>query len=221
MGWTKAGIYPDRMYDTEPQTSGYVFRARACYSSLYGDAVTNMKLYISENNGFTYVEKPLNKSGDIYTYTLPYNVNTTSVRYYWKATDSQGANISYPAKANTYDYFTIQRDVAPPSLTVKPSVSYIFSTQTVQKMPVVSAFDFSGIQEVQLMYKINASGTEQTMPYVASSNTADAYLANLNLSNLMKGDTLFYRFKAVDRAQTPNAGYFPTSGWIAVPILGP
>jgi hypothetical protein len=220
MGWTKAGIYPDPMKDTEPKQSGYVFRARACYSSYYGDAVNNVKLFISENNG-SFIQRTLSQSGDVYTFTLPYNVNTNLVRYYWTGTDASNAAISYPAKAQTYDQFNVQSDATPPTLSLKPNFPYLFATQTQQKFPPVSATDFSGIQSVQAIYKINAAGAEQTLNYTASTRTVNAYLATWDVTGIAKGDTLFYKIKGVDNANTPNTAYYPASGWIAVPVLGP
>ncbi len=220
MGWTKAGIYPDDMPDTEPKSGGYLFRARACYSSYFNDAVSNVKLYISENNG-AYQQKTPTQNGDVYTYTLPYNANTTVVKYYWTATDAANATISYPAKSNTYNQFSIQVDRTPPTLSLKPNIPYIFATQTQQKFPPVTATDFSGILSVQAIYKINAAGAEQTLNYTVSTRTASAYLATWNVSGLVKGDTLFYKIKGIDNANTPNTAYYPASGWIAVPVLGP
>ncbi len=221
LGWTKAGIYAERMKDVEPSVSGYLFSARACYSTYFGDAVNNVQLLISEDRGANYYYKPLTKTGDIYTYTLPYKQGVTEVRYLWRAKDAAGNSISYPAIANSYEVFYLQSDTFAPLLSVASNIPYLFATQTQQKMPVVSATDNSGIQSVSAIYKINAGGVEQSLSYTASTQTANAYVAILSLTGLMKGDTLYYKIKGVDKANSPNTAYYPASGWIVVPILGP
>lgn len=220
MGWAKAGIYPQRMKDVEPNLSGYLFRARACYSNYYGDSVSSVKLFISVNKGQSYTQVSPNQLGDEYTYTLSYQSGISEVRYYWTAKDANNNVLRYPAKANTYDYFLIQADTTPPSVTVQSDIPYLFASQTHQKFPVVSASDYTGIQKVEAIYKINASGVQQSLVYSPSVNTANTYLANLNLSGLLKGDTLYYKIKGTDKANSPNAAYYPASGWIAVPVLG-
>ena len=142
------------------------------------------------------------------------------MRFYWTASDASAANLRYPAKANTYDSFSIQLDVTAPTLSVGTNIPYIFATQSQQKLPVVSAIDNSGIQSVTAIYKVNAAGSEQSLAYSASVNTANAFLATLAITGVLKGDTLFYKIKGIDKALTPNTAYYPASGWIAVPILG-
>lgn len=219
MAWTKSMIAGEKYGDGEFPPSGFVMKAKGMGSTYYGVTVSNVKLFVSENNG-SFTSRTLTQSGDDYSFTLPYKMGNQYIRYYWTAQDSQGKTLRFPNSSNSVYSFNLSTDNTKPSVSFTNFTPYLFAAQTNFHLPPISATDNYKIAKVEAIYKIN-SNAEQTVQLGASSITANTFIGDLPLSNLVKGDTLYYKIKATDAAISANYSFYPTIGWIKIPIIGP
>jgi len=219
MGWTNAGIIGDVISNQEPNQNGYLIKGKSYYSSYFNDAVSNVKLWVAENST-SFLQRSLTKSGDDYVYTLPYSGQSSTVNYFWTATDSKGNSLRFPVRANTYLSFSIQIDTSSPVINFTQNNPYIFASQLFFKLPPVISTDNLVINKVEVIYKINNSAT-QMATLTKSVTYENTFIGSIPLSGMAKGDSLFYKIKATDKSIAGNTSYSPNNSWIKVPIIGP
>jgi len=169
-----------------------------------GSGISSAKLFWSRNNAtVTDSGNMTNTSGNNWTGNIPGNGQIATYRYYIWAKDSLNRTAASPfgAPGNLYMFNTVGPD------SIKPVISHtpLGNINILQWPDSVNATvtDNSGIDSVWVNWRINNSVARH---FKLSNSTGNIYLAKFNstYSDVLAGDTIYYRIIAKDNSLSHN-----------------
>ena len=180
-------------------------------------AISSAKCYYSINSG---VFNELNMSLSstivdtlIYTAAIPAQPFNSLIDYYFAFENMDSVQSRLPENVGTYYRFEISPD------TIAPVISH---NALDDRSYLINPFDFTvsvtdenGISDVFLYIKINA-GIENEFAMTGQGN--DNFFHQLT-DSLTHGDSIYYRFKAMDNSANQNESWLPANGYYSFELL--
>lgn len=144
------------------------------------------------------------------------NVSDGNFSYYLAVDDTSGRTYYLPADApkNAFE-FTIGPDTQKPIASHTP-ISYLLEDSLSTDI-TVEASDNIGIKDVSMEYYVNDGGMQKL---VLQPDSTDFYKANLQLENLVDGDSVRYRIVTTDSSLNANQTVLPQNGYYTFYIEG-
>ncbi len=149
-------------------------------------------------------------SPDSFVANIPGNGLPAIYQYYIYAKDSVGSFATLPGGAPQEVFqFEAATDTQPPVIThaVLPDQYREVWPPTV----VANVTDNIGVDSVWVLYKVNHDGSLRQFRLNPQGNNDYSGIFDISGSQLMVGDTIYYRIIAKDLAVSPNFGYHPGS----------
>lgn len=163
------------------------------------------KMYWSRNNPvITDSVLMTNTSGNNWTANIPGNGSPATYRYYIKTADMLNRTVTSPANAPASLYsFIASSDVTPPVITFTPLPNIPKQNWPAAINAVVT--DNSGIDSVWVKWYRNNTATGIKQFKLANSSANNYYgLFNSDTSQVVMGDSIFYRIIAQDSSSNHN-----------------
>jgi hypothetical protein len=194
-------ITVDKLLNTQNLTGPYVVNAVVTPG---GAGISYTKLFWSRNN--TVITDSLNMTntgGNNWTASIPGNGSPAIYRYYGYTKDSMNRYAVSPLGApnNLYSFFTLGADTIKPVITHNP----LGNTYKILWPLAVSATvtDNFGLDSVWVRWRINSTTAKEFKLPLINGNTYTATFNSVN-SDVVSGDTIFYRIIAQDNSSGHN-----------------
>lgn len=173
-------------------------------------------LYQVNNGGYNTVVMNLsgvNGDTSIYTAYIPAQGYNSVIDYYFLFENQDSISTRLPDSAGIYYQFKVNPDTVPPQIshTAKTDQSYLINPIDFE----VQATDDNGISQVFLYLKQNDNPEIEIVMNWAGDNRYHASYANV----FVPGDSIYYRFKAIDNSANFNVQWFPASTYFAFELL--
>jgi len=179
--------------------------------------ITNANLNYRVNNGSFLIENMIFgwQNGDtlIYQANIPPQPYYSVIDYFFEVSTDQNLTARLPEDTGAFYQLQVLPDTVGPALQHQPlpDLSYLIRPIVFS----VTAEDESGIAEIYLLVNKNG-GTNQELLLTHTSG----HQYNVSYSDtLSPGDSIFYRFRAVDNSVNQNTTYLPDSGYFAFEVL--
>jgi len=217
----------------------YFSRAESSYLSLYHSPVTTVQdttnpypvqLKIRSSSGVTgavanyrvdsgnFAAVPLTfswQSGDtlIYDGVIPPQPYFSTIDYYFSADNQDSLHSRLPEDSAAFYSFQVLPDTAGPQLQHQPlaDLSYLINPITFS----VNVTDENGISGVTLFIHRNAEPDQE----LSLSPQGGSRFSVVFTESLTPGDSVFYRFEAIDNSANHNTTWLPASGYQAFEVL--
>ncbi len=168
-----------------------------------------------------------------YRYTLPAAQARGDIWYYIQAQDVTGKPFVNPGRqlngAKTWYHLQVGPDTAPPSIQFSPAKQFLFSTNSIDSLPIYARISDSrsGVASAYVEYQINGLA-QPNLPLSYNRLTIGNYTYDSVYTNrivfpansLKVGDKVAYRIVAQDNARTRNQRTNPGNGFHQLTVVG-
>lgn len=157
---------------------------------------------------------------DQYSASIPGNGQPATYNYYIKTEDQDGGVTLLPpgAPGSKYSFVANIDSIAP--VIVHSSLPNQFR-ETWPVMVKAGVTDNIGVDSVKVWYKIRSTGTLKSFVLASGAENMFSGTFNSDSSQVVLGDTLYYRIEAKDASSMSNRGYAPSStGWYTFQFVG-
>jgi len=179
---------------------------------------TGMPQLLWKTAGGSYTSVPMTHTvGDSYSAVIPPQTNGMDIYYYFHAEDDSNRSVNHPyiGAANPH-HFYVGPDTEPPTVQVElPETVLPISLP----LPVVAEVrDNRWITSVSLEYKINGIPVD-TLSLSLQPKSAALYDVQFD-PQVLPGDQIQLRIKAVDNSINQNTTYAPPQGYYTINVAG-
>lgn len=229
MGWIRPLFVHDEIVDMESMSGPFTIEL-----DIFADSsitAGTVKVHYSLDNFSTETVLDMVTTNDtLYTADLPAVANNNTYSYYFEAQNGQNKTYYFPVQGvenvtsiDSVFSFYVGDDVIGPDINHNQTITTASAT-TEQIEFTVGCKDNIELDSIYLEYKINDNASKTiTCDFVQYTIYDDypIYKATVPLTDegLTDGDVFKYKFRAVDKAGTPNTSELPVTGYFEIEIF--